>query len=160
VDTIAESRVGHACRLMITVPAVFHAIDHLRLVRTAAIIHVTTAFPVLPAICPVTHVANITDAPRSVAIRVTLARSNVDGDAIIDAIAAVCHVRSHAISFLAIVAAKRTLYLVDTDAQGFVARSVRIPNFARSAVGRTFVSGKLMLSCCQNTAKLRLMRTR
>jgi hypothetical protein len=106
-DTIVGSRAGPVCKTTITVLAASHAADYLQLVRTAVIIHVMTAYPVLPAIGSVTHVASIADAPRSVAIRVSLAQSDVDGVAIIDAITAVCRVRFHVISFLAIFAAKR-----------------------------------------------------
>ena len=158
-DTIAESHVGIVCRIMITVLAVFYADDYLQLVRTATIIHVTTAFYVLPTICPMIHVASIADTLRHVATCVTLARSNVDGVAIINAVTAVCRVRSYVISFLAIIAAKRTLYLVDINALGFVARPVRIPSFAESAVRQIFLSNMSILLCSEDTAKLRLMRT-
>src|SRR5436853_7471123 len=97
--TAAESRAGSVDRLMITVLATFPADDCSPPVRTPAINHVILALPVLPAIGPVRYVANIADAPRRVAIRVPLARSNVDGIVITGAIAAVCRARSHVISF-------------------------------------------------------------
>jgi hypothetical protein len=92
--------------LMITVLATFPVGDYSRPVRTPAINHVILALPVL--IGPVRYVADIADALRRVAIRVPLAQSNVDGIAVTGAIAAVCRARSHVISFLAIVAAKRS----------------------------------------------------
>lgn len=106
--TAAESRAGGVDRLMITVLATFPADDCSQPVRTPAVNRVILAFPVLPAVGPVRCVVDIADAPRRVAIRVPLARRNVDGIVVTGAIAAVCRARSHVISFLAIVAAKRS----------------------------------------------------
>ena len=106
--TTAESRAGSVDRLMVTVLATFPADDRSQPVRTPAINHVILALLVLAAIGPVKYVANIADAPRRVATRVPLARSNVDGIVVTGAIAAVCRARSHVISFLAIIAAKRS----------------------------------------------------
>jgi hypothetical protein len=106
--TAAESRAGGVDKLMITVLATFPADDYSRPVRTPAINHVILALPALPVIGPVRYVADIADAPRRVAIRVPLAQSNVDGIVATAAIAAICRVRSHVISFLAIVAARRS----------------------------------------------------
>lgn len=94
--------------MMITVLARFPVDGYSRPVRTPAINHVILALPVLPAIGLVRFVADIADAPRRVAIRVPLARSNVDGIVLTGAIAAACRARSLVISFLAIVAVKRS----------------------------------------------------
>jgi hypothetical protein len=106
--TIAEINAGGVKRLMIMALATFPAGDHSRIVRIPAVNHAILALPALPAINLVRYVASIANAPILVAIRVPLVRSNADGLVITGAIAAVCHARSHAISFLAIVAAKRS----------------------------------------------------
>ncbi len=92
--------------MMVMVLVRFPADDYSQPVRTPAVNHVILVLPVLPAIGPVRSVADIADAPRHVAIRAPLARSNVDGVVIIG-FAAVCHARSHVISFLAIAAVRK-----------------------------------------------------
>ena len=106
--TAAESRAGGVDRLAITVLATLPVGDYSRPVRTPAINHAILVLPVLPAIGPVRYAADIADALRRVAIRVPLARSSVDGIVVTGAIAAQCRAQSHVISFLAIIAVKRS----------------------------------------------------
>jgi len=134
--TIAESRAGGVSRPPIMVLAMSSVDGYTRPVRTLVVSHVILALCVTPALGLVRYVADIAHAPRRVAIRVPLAQSNADGAAVTDANLAVCHVRSHAISFLVIAAAKRSWNLVDTNVQGFVGSGVQTPNFAGSVVSR------------------------